>query len=149
MQIIPVLTTNQKSINYSSLLGNKKNLNFKAVNKKATVIKPAVIGGATVVLGLNKTNTENNKTEEAEKEKVLKTIKPIISRIIGENEKNIKPESHLENDLGCDSIDEVEIIQKAEEKFGIKIKDRDVEEMNSVQDLVNVIYHEVEEKQQL
>jgi acyl carrier protein len=53
--------------------------------------------------------------------------------------KNVKPESHLVDDLGADVFDTIEIIIKVEDTLGIKIPDEESKNIKTVQDLINVV----------
>lgn len=50
---------------------------------------------------------------------------------------NVKPESHLVDDLGADDFDTIELIIKVEEKLGVKIPEGS--NIKTVQDLINVV----------
>jgi acyl carrier protein len=52
---------------------------------------------------------------------------------------NVKPESHLVDDLGADEFDTIELIIKVEQSLGIKIPDADSDNVKTVQDLINVV----------
>ena len=52
---------------------------------------------------------------------------------------NVKPESHLVDDLGADVFDTIEIIIKVEDKLGVKIHDEEGKNIKTVQDLINVV----------
>jgi len=51
----------------------------------------------------------------------------------------VKPESHFVDDLGCDSLDIVEITMEAEKQFQTSFQDSEVEELTTVQSLVELI----------
>ena len=53
--------------------------------------------------------------------------------------KNVKPESHLVDDLGADDFDTLELIIKVEETLNIKISDEEGSNIKTVQDLINVV----------
>ena len=59
---------------------------------------------------------------------------------------NITPNSKLENDLGVDSLDQVEMVMSAEEQFDIEISDEDTENVVTVQEAVNLINAKVSAK---
>jgi len=52
---------------------------------------------------------------------------------------NVKPESHLVDDLGADEFDTIELIIKVEQSLGIKIPEADSDNVKTVQDLINVV----------
>ena len=53
--------------------------------------------------------------------------------------KNVKPESHLVDDLGADVFDTIEIIIKVEDKLGVKIPEEESKNIKTVQDLINAV----------
>ncbi len=53
--------------------------------------------------------------------------------------KNVKPESHLVDDLGADGFDTLELIIKVEETLNVKISDEEGSNIKTVQDLINVV----------
>lgn len=52
----------------------------------------------------------------------------------------IVEKAHFIDDLGADSLDIVEILMSAEEMFNVQIADEDLEKIDTVGDLLNVIY---------
>lgn len=50
-------------------------------------------------------------------EQIIDKLKNILNEQLGITEDKIKPESHFIEDIGCDSLDVVEIIMAAEEVF--------------------------------
>ena len=59
-------------------------------------------------------------------------IKDILLEVIVTlNEKDIRPEANLAEDLGADSLDIVEITMHAEKTFDINITDYQMDEMRS------------------
>lgn len=49
----------------------------------------------------------------------------------------IKPESKISDDLGADSLDQVELLMALEDEYGITIPDEDAEHISTVQDVVD------------
>ncbi len=70
---------------------------------------------------------------------IFKTIKKIISEQLGIDEKNINLNSSLINDLDADSLDAVEIIMAIEDEYSIEIPDEKIEDLGTLQDLVDFI----------
>ena len=68
-------------------------------------------------------------------EKVVK----LISKEMGIDEKKFQPKSNFVDDLGCDSLDTVEIVMKIEEEFGISIPDDAAERIHTVGELTDYI----------
>jgi len=64
-------------------------------------------------------------------------IKSIIEEQLGiKDEKQITLETNLEQDLGADSLDAVEIIMAVEDAFDIEIPDNIAEELKNVSEIV-------------
>jgi len=66
-------------------------------------------------------------------------IEKIIAEQVGIEQDTIKPGDNIMDDLGADSLDTVEIIMKIEEEYDITIPDEDVEEMRTVQDILDYV----------
>jgi acyl carrier protein len=64
-------------------------------------------------------------------------ITKIIVEELGVNEDQVKPEAKFSEDLGADSLDQVELIMRFEEEFGIEIPDEDTEKIVTVGDAIN------------
>ena len=52
---------------------------------------------------------------------------------------NVKPESHLVDELGADNFDTIELIIKVEKELGVKISDEAGKNIKTVQDLINAV----------
>ncbi len=59
-------------------------------------------------------------------------INQIISDNAGVNIKEVKPDQRLIDDLGCDSLDTVELIMALEDEYEIAIPDVDSEKIKTV-----------------
>lgn len=57
------------------------------------------------------------------RERVMQEVKQIVGEHMNIAPEQIQESSHLENDLGCDSLDVVEITMKIEEHFDITVPD--------------------------
>ena len=76
---------------------------------------------------------------------VLNDIKALLARTIREdNPDKIGSDLNLKNDLGLDSLDSIEIISNLEEKFKIKIPDRDFNSCLTVRDISNYVQSKIE-----
>jgi len=76
--------------------------------------------------------------EDKNKELVEK-IKQIISEQLGVDEAEVTSSASFVDDLGADSLDQVELVMAFEEAFGLEISDEDAEKMRTVQDAVAYI----------
>ena len=66
-------------------------------------------------------------------------VKEILAEQLGVDEVEIKPESHLVDDLGGDSLDLVELIMAFEEEYGVEISDEDADKIKRVGDVLDYI----------
>ena len=70
---------------------------------------------------------------------VLEKIKTILSEQFSVEEKDINPETLLEDDLGADSLDVVDLLMTIEDDFEVEIPDEEVENIKTVGALVEYI----------
>ena len=70
---------------------------------------------------------------------VFEKVKQIISEQLGIDEKEVALESAFIEDLGADSLDIVELIMAMESEFDMEIEDDEVEDISTVEDVVNYI----------
>lgn len=64
----------------------------------------------------------------------------VLAEYLGHEPENVKKESRLEEDLGADSLDCVELAMEFEEEFKIpEISDETVKEWKTVQDVIDGI----------
>jgi acyl carrier protein len=66
-------------------------------------------------------------------------IKKIICEQLDVAEKDVVPEASFVDDLGADSLDQVELIMAMEEEFDISIPDEDAEKIGTVQDALDYV----------
>jgi acyl carrier protein len=66
-------------------------------------------------------------------------IQEIIAKTLGINQNDIKDTHDLVNDLGADSLNIVEIVMEIEEEYNIEIPDEDVEQLTTVQSIIEYI----------
>jgi acyl carrier protein len=70
---------------------------------------------------------------------VEEKVKKIICDQLNVPEEEVVPAASFVDDLGADSLDQVELIMAIEEEFDISIPDEDAEKIRTVQDAVNYI----------
>jgi len=75
---------------------------------------------------------------------VEEKLKKIICEQLDVNEDEVVPEASFVDDLGADSLDQVELIMAIEEEFGITIPDEDAEKIVTVQDAIDYIERALE-----
>ncbi len=66
-------------------------------------------------------------------------VKQIIVEQLGVDEAEVTPSASFVDDLGADSLDNVELVMAFEEAFDIEIPDEDAEKIKTVQDAVDYI----------
>ncbi|RPI79567.1 MAG: acyl carrier protein [Desulfobacteraceae bacterium] len=70
---------------------------------------------------------------------ILEKIKKIICEQLDVKEEDVVLTASFVDDLGADSLDQVELIMAMEEEFNVSIPDEDAEKIATVQDAVNYI----------
>ena len=66
-------------------------------------------------------------------------VKQIIAEKLGVSEDKITPAASFIDDLGADSLDQVELIMAFEDAFDIEIPDEDAEKMHTVKDAMDYL----------
>ena len=66
-------------------------------------------------------------------------IKKIICEQLDVPEEEVVPEASFVDDLGADSLDQVELIMAMEEEFDVSIPDEDAENIGTVQDAIDYV----------
>jgi acyl carrier protein len=66
-------------------------------------------------------------------------VKKIIVEQLGVEENEVTPEASITEDLGADSLDQVELVMAFETEFGIVIPDEEAEKIKTVGDAVTKI----------
>jgi acyl carrier protein len=70
---------------------------------------------------------------------ISEKVKQIISEQLGVDEAEITPSASFTDDLGADSLDQVELVMALEEAFDLEISDEDAEKIRTVQDAIDYI----------
>jgi acyl carrier protein len=76
---------------------------------------------------------------------VADKVKKIIAEQLGVSEDQITDDAKFIEDLGADSLDQVELIMALEEEFGADIPDEDAEKMTTVGKAIEYITSQVSE----
>jgi acyl carrier protein len=71
------------------------------------------------------------------RDRVLEDVKQIVGEQMGIAPANIQESDDLFNDLGCDSLDVVEIMMETEEHFAITVPDDVGQEIRTVAQIVD------------
>ena len=66
-------------------------------------------------------------------------VKQIVIEQLGVDEGEVTPKASFVDDLGADSLDQVELVMAFEEGFDLEIPDEDAEKIRTVQDAIDYI----------
>ncbi len=66
-------------------------------------------------------------------------VKEIVVQQLGVSPDQVSPEAKFIEDLGADSLDQVELVMALEEEFGADIPDEDAEKLATVGDAIKYI----------
>ena len=73
------------------------------------------------------------------KEEIFDKLKELVEDQLGVEEDEVTMEASMQDDLGADSLDLVDLVMSVEEEFGVKVADEDLENIKTVGDIVNYI----------
>jgi acyl carrier protein len=77
--------------------------------------------------------------EKMAKEEIFDKLKELVVDQLGVEEDEVTMEATMQDDLGADSLDLVDLVMSVEEEFGVKVADEDLENIKTVGDIVNYI----------
>lgn len=66
---------------------------------------------------------------------IVDKVRDIIVDQLGVTDGEVLPDSRLDEDLACDSLDVIELSMAIEAEFGLEIPDDDVRTMKTVRDI--------------
>ncbi len=67
---------------------------------------------------------------------IQQKITKVIVEKLGVTEDQVKPEAAFIDDLGADSLDQVELVMALEDEFDIEIPDEEAEKLKKVSDVI-------------
>lgn len=73
------------------------------------------------------------------REELLARLKTAVSDYMGTDEAKVTEEAKLEDDLGFDSADRIELFMGLEDEFNIEVPDDEVEKVATISDALNLI----------
>ena len=73
------------------------------------------------------------------KEEIFDKLKELVVDQLGVEEDEVTMGASMQDDLGADSLDLVDLVMSVEEEFGVKVADEDLENIKTVGDIVNYI----------
>jgi len=74
-------------------------------------------------------------------------LKKIVSKNLNIPESRITPDSRYIEDLGLDSLDQVELIMALEEEFGVEIPDDTAEKIKTIADTLKYLKEHIADKE--
>ena len=83
---------------------------------------------------------------ELTKDEIRAKIKKIVVENLGVSEDQVTDDAQFAQDLGADSLDQVELVMSLEEEFGAEIRDEDADSLNTVGDAINYIEKRIDDK---
>ena len=79
---------------------------------------------------------------------IAEKVAKIVVEQLGVSEEQVTPEAKFIEDLGADSLDQVELVMALEEEFGAEIRDEDADKLNTVGDAIAYIESRLADKAQ-
>ena len=70
---------------------------------------------------------------------VLEKVKAILAEQFDVDEDKITADTDLQEDLGADSLDVVDLLMSIEDEFGVEVPDEEIENIKTVGALVSYI----------
>ena len=81
----------------------------------------------------------NLKTKRLKMSEIAEKVAKIVVEQLGVSEEQVTPEAKFIEDLGADSLDQVELVMALEEEFGSDIPDEVAETLTTVGDAIKYI----------
>ena len=75
------------------------------------------------------------------REQIFVNLQQVISEQLGVKDSEVGLETNPVDDLGADSLDEVEIVMAIEEHFGLELSDEEAESVSTVSEIVELLYN--------
>ena len=72
-------------------------------------------------------------------DEIMQKITKVIVEKLGVTEDQVKPTAAFVEDLGADSLDQVELVMALEDEFDIEIPDEDAEKLKKVSDVISYV----------
>lgn len=74
---------------------------------------------------------------------ILDEVKEILSEQLSIDAGRIDMDSNLEDDLGADSLDAIDIVMTIEDRYSVEVPDEIIESMKTVEDIVTFIENNI------
>ena len=78
------------------------------------------------------------------KEEILTKVKAVVAEKLNVGEDQVTEEAKFVEDLGADSLDQVELIMALEDEFALKIPEEDAEKLTTVGSAVDYVVKKAE-----
>jgi acyl carrier protein len=78
------------------------------------------------------------------KEEILTKVKAVVAEKLNVGEDQVTEDAKFVEDLGADSLDQVELIMALEDEFELKIPEEDAEKLLTVGSAVNYVLKKTE-----
>jgi acyl carrier protein len=78
------------------------------------------------------------------KEEILTKVKAVVAEKLNVGEDQVTEEAKFVEDLGADSLDQVELIMALEDEFALKIPEEDAEKLTTVGSAVDYVLKKAE-----
>lgn len=75
----------------------------------------------------------------ATKKEIVEKVRQIVSEQLGVDEAEVTPSASFIDDLGADSLDQVELVMALEEAFNMEVGDEDAEKILTVQNAIDYV----------
>ena len=79
-----------------------------------------------------------------QREEIIEKVNEFLIDEFEIDEGALKPDAHLINDLGIESLDFVDIVVTIEKEFGFKVKREEITEVRTLEDLYTYIEKRVQ-----
>lgn len=70
---------------------------------------------------------------------IFEKVRELIAKTLNVKEEEITLDTDLQNDLGADSLDAVDIMMALEDKFEIEISDEESQNLRKIKDIVTYL----------
>ena len=86
-----------------------------------------------------------SKSKVIAKAEIEDKVKGIFAEVLGESKENLKADENFRGEYGADSLDALEIAIETEKIFAINISDSEMEEVDTINKMVDVVARKEEE----
>lgn len=84
--------------------------------------------------------------DQLESSAVFARLRQVFAEQLGMEEQNVMLHSHFIADLGCDSLDTIELVMAVEDEYNLEIPDEDAEKISTVRQAVEYVQKRLKER---